>query len=109
MAYTANQTTLRNISGVSKFFDFTSEHGDTIAAGADINIPGNIFTMWMNDSLKQASLLYAINNNLIEVIRTPIVLGFDTSLGAVRKLAFASGDVSSAVPDYGSYTGTAPS
>lgn len=109
MAYTANQTTLRNISGVTKFFDFTSEHGNTLAANEDINIPGNIWTMWMNDSIKQAALLYAINNNLIEVLRTPATVGFDTSLSGPRVLVFASGDVASAFPAYGSYSGSAPS
>jgi len=108
MPYTANQTTLRNISGVTKFFDFIGEHGTTLENGDNANIAGNIWSMWPNDTLKQASLLYAINNNLIEVIRTPIVVGFDETLGGVRKLIFDNSDVESGPPDYGSYSGTAP-
>lgn len=109
MAYTANQTTLRNISGVTKYFDFIGERGTTLTSGQDVNINGNIWSMFENDTIKMAAMLYAINNNLIEVIRTPIVLGYDVSLTAVRKLSFASGDVASANPEYGSYTGSAPS
>lgn len=108
MAHTANQTTLRNISGVTKYFDFIGEHGKTLTAGEDVDVNGNVWESWRYDTIRTAALLYALNNNLIEIIRTPIVLGFDPTLTAVRKLGFDNGDPTSEVPDYGSYTGSAP-
>lgn len=109
MARTANQTTLRNISGVRKYFDFIGERGTTLDDAEDVHINGNIWSMWTADTIRTAALMYAVTNNLIEVIETPIVLGFDPTLGAVRKLGFDDTDVESQVPDYGSYTGSAPS
>lgn len=109
MALVSNCTTLRNISGSTMFFDFIGEHGRTMTSNEDVNFPGDIWSYWRNDAQKTASLMYAVNNNLIEVIATPAVIGFDTSLSATRRLVFASGDVSSGNPAYGSYSGSTPS
>lgn len=108
MATRAGSSIARNVSGKTMYFAFLGTNGVELANGADAVLTGNIFQRYANDPVMTAAINYALDNNLLEIIKSPDVFGYDVSLSQARKLAFASGDVSSAFPDYGSYTGPAP-
>lgn len=101
-------TIIRNTSGQTRFFDFVGEHGAELANGADVKFPGNIFDKVAKDPKKVASLKYAIENGVCQIIQTPHVYGYDTGTGSVMRVGFTSG-VTALNPDTGSYFGSAPS
>lgn len=109
MATKSNVTTVRNISGSTMFFSFLGKNGATLADGADIDIPGNLGDMWANDTIQTAALNYALDNNLIAYLRTPIVVGYDATDGVAYALGFDNGSPVAVDPDYGSYSGSEPS
>ena len=105
----SGHTIVRNTSGVTMYFDFLGRHGATLTSGQDALIPGNVFTMWMNDPQKLAALNSALQAGRLEVLKTPDVFVWDTAAGAVKVLASSSASASVTIPDYGSYAGSAPS
>jgi len=104
----STSTIVRNTSGVSMYFDFAGPRGATIAAGADVRIPGNVLTMWANNAVKLASLNYALQHNLIEILKTPDVIVYDAGSTAPKVIGSNSGTPNTSDPDYGSYSGSAP-
>jgi len=109
MANKSNVTTVRNTSGSTMFFSFLGKNGASLASGADKDIPGSLWDMWADDTIQTAALKYALDNNLIEILRTPAVLAYDDTDGVVYALGFDNGSPVAVDPDYGSYSGSAPS
>jgi len=105
----ADVTIVRNTSGVTMYFDFLGPRGATLAAGADMAIPGNIFSMWHRNPQKSTAIENALIAGRIEILQTPQNFVFDTAATRVRVLASSSNAATVADPDYGSYTGAAPS
>ena len=103
----AHVTTLRNVSGGTKFFDFVGEHGATLTNGQDVDIPGDIFTVTAA-AKKTRSLKYALENGLIEIVKSPDIFFHDATTTIVRRIYVDNGSVLVRDPDYGSYSGTAP-
>lgn len=105
----AGSTIVRNVSGKTMYFAFLGANGLELANGADATLTGSIYQRYINDPIMTGAINYALDNNLIEILKSPDTFGYDVSLSQARKLNFASGTVSSSAPDYGSYTGPAPS
>lgn len=104
----SGDTIVRNVSGVSMYFDFLGIHGATLAADADMAVAGDLLTMWYRNPQKQRSLEYALLNNRIEILASPSVLGYDETDERVYALGFDNGAPVAVDPDYGSYTGDPP-
>lgn len=109
MATKSNVTTVRNTSGSTMFFSFLGKNGATLANGADMDVPGSLWDMWVTDTIQTAALDYALNNNLIKILRTPAVMGYDSVASKVYALGFSNNAPVAVDPDYGSYSGSAPS
>ena len=108
MAYNSDKTIVRNTQSVAMFYDFLGPVGMTIPANTDVAIRGNLFTMWANDLQKSRSLQYALNNNLLEVLRSPAYVDYDAVTGGVYALGINNMAPVAIAADYGSYSGTAP-
>lgn len=110
MAYHPDVTTVRNVSGVTMYFSFLGERGATLTNGQDVDVPGDLFTMWAKDPVMRGALKYALENNKIEVLRTPTPpIFYDATSTIYRNLKVNNGSVSVQDLEYGSYSGTAPS
>lgn len=108
MATYTGSTIVRNISGSQMYFDFLGIHGATLDDGADVAIPGDLFSMWYRNPQKKASLDYALENDLLVVLVTPAVIRHDATLGQAIGIGVDNGSVIDTGPDYGSYIGDAP-
>lgn len=105
----AGSTIVRNTSGQSnKYFDFVGLHGATMAAGEDVLVPGNIFELWARNPMKLAAINYALQNGLIEILKTPDLIVYDDTANVVKRITVDGGTVIDEDPDYGSYSGAAP-
>lgn len=75
--FTSLQTVVRNTSGKTMFFPFLPPHGRTLEANAQARIPGNLLEWAQQFPSKARGLRYALENDLIEVVRTPAVILYD--------------------------------
>lgn len=108
MAFTGYYTVVRNVSGHTLYFDWLGEHGATLNDGADAKIPGDLFALWAKNKNKRTAMIYALENGLAQIIKTPDVFGYDAGWGAVRRAKFNSGTLTAQDPETGSYAGSAP-
>jgi hypothetical protein len=88
MALDCIYTTLRNSSGVTRYFDYLPPHGRRLAAAEEINIPGD-WLPWMRGNLrKMRGFASDLTNCLIEIVKTPEqhchVVGEENDLDLIR-------------------------
>lgn len=81
-------TTMRNISGATRYFDYLPPHGRRLADGEEVNIPGELLP-WMEGNLrKMRGLASDLQNCLIACVKTPAqhchVVGEDGDLDVFR-------------------------
>lgn len=101
------QTIVRNTSGVEMFFAFLGPRGATLAAGVDVAINGDLWTMHAKNRQMLEALDYALTNGKLEILQSPAHLIQDTSNGIVRRVKVTGGTLGVLDPDYGSYSGSA--
>jgi len=103
----SNQTIIRNVSGGTKHFSFAGPNGATLADGEDMAINGNLWAQFINDPIQTNAIRYALENGIMEIIKTPDVFVQDTVTHSVYRLGATSGSPVVLNPDYGSYSGAA--
>lgn len=85
-------TTVKNVSGVSRFFGFLGTHGVTLANNATYSVPGDLVTkLGSQRSRRQFQALErALTNGLLDIVKSPSVYLLSETGGVTRELAMAS-------------------
>jgi hypothetical protein len=85
-------TTVKNVSGVTKFFGFLGAHGVTLANNATYTVPGDLVTkLGSKRSLRSFQALErALTSDLLEIVKSPSVYLLSETGGVTRELAMAS-------------------
>lgn len=103
-------TTVKNVSGKTLTFGFLGAHGKTLADDATFTVPGDLVTK-LGAKRSQRSfqaLERALNNGLLEIVKSPSVYLLSETGGVTRELAMASTkELGTSAPSYkggGDYT-----
>ena len=85
-------TPVKNVSGKTLAFGCLGTHGKTLAANATFTVPGDLVTkLGATRSLRKFQALErALNNGLLEIVKSPSVYLLSESGGVTRELAMAS-------------------
>lgn len=100
-------TIVRNTSGKTMYFSFLGERGMTLASGADAKVPGDLWMLWARNTTEFNAFKSALDNNRLEVLKTPAIIRYDATTTIYRDLSVVNGTVTAVDPDYGSYSGAA--
>jgi hypothetical protein len=80
MATTADlYTTLKNISGASRFFGYIGRHGKTLASNAEVTVFGSVIHAFGYNRRKQESLERDLLAGKVTILQTPRPIIRDTA------------------------------
>jgi hypothetical protein len=98
MATTCLNTTVVNISGEARYFDFLPPYGLTLAADEEFSAPGDIIE-WLRRRPRpasiealQLSLNNCLENELIAIKSSPSLFVWDPTPGETKEVAIAGED-----------------
>ena len=85
-------TTVKNTSGKTLAFGFLGNHGKTLASNATFTVPGDLVTKLaaQRSQRKFQALERALNNNLLEIVKSPSVYLLSETGGVTKELAMNS-------------------
>lgn len=96
-------TTVKNVSGKSLSFGFLGAHGKTLANNATYTVPGDLVTKLGSKRSQRSfqALERALNNGLLEIVKSPSVYLLSETGGVTRELAMASTkELGTSAPSY---------
>ena len=102
------QTYFRNVSGATRYYAYIGLHGTLLTAGQDVAVDGTVWSIHGRQPILMQSFENDLKNGLIEVLKTPDVLCYDTVLQKVLQLGISNGAPVAVAMDYGSYAGSPP-
>ena len=90
-----SQTTVKNTSGVAKFFGFIPPHGKKLPLNGSYNFYGTLLNTMDEDDVrsrrKHAPLSAALDRGDITIIKTPYTYLQDSGSGLTKELKVTSG------------------
>lgn len=97
-------STLKNVSGKTKYFGFLPPHGRRLVANQEITVFGDIGQMVQHDIERVTSRTYmqafenALQEGFISVLKTPASILLDSSTGLNKMLTLTGGTLGVADP-----------
>jgi hypothetical protein len=98
-------TTVKNISGASKFFGFLPYNGQTLAANGTLTVLGDLMDAACRGGkpARYAQLIRdAIDADQLEIVSTPAVILYDATLANSKMLSLINGVLYRADPCWAS-------
>lgn len=97
-------TTVRNVSGVTKFFSFLPPHGRTLAAGETLLVDGDLRDRLARHKRKFTALNNALVNGKLALVDTPDEHYYDNVFDVTKVLDIDSLQVVLKDPSWGTYS-----